>query len=132
MGKISFTIDSAADLTTVVVKGTLICQEVKDTISQYALEEHTGKVLWNCQEADASKITIDELQSIHEHSRILFANRPDRKIAVVVKRQLGFGLSRMSGIYREITIPQSNYATYYSIDEALEWLAQGKATNNAN
>jgi Ni,Fe-hydrogenase III small subunit len=130
MAKVAFAIDSVQDLTVVHAVGKITCQEIKDTISQYSKEQKTVKVLWNFKQADAIELTTEEFKSIHQHALSLFANKPNRKIAVVVGRPVGFGLSRMSEAYGKIKNPGNQYRTFYNVQEALDWLGSNQATNN--
>jgi ureidoglycolate hydrolase len=127
MAKISFTIDASQDLTMVNAVGKITCQEFKDTITQYSREQQTVKVLWNLIQADALELTTEDFKSIHQHPLGLFANKPNRKIAVVVGRPVGFGLSRMSTAYGKMANPGNQYKTFYNVEEALEWLGSNQA-----
>jgi hypothetical protein len=130
MAEISFTVDLSRDLTLVTATGKISFQEIKDTISQYSKQKVTKNVLLNFIQANASEISIEEFKSIHYHSLGQFPNNQNRKIAVVVGNQLGFGISRMSETYGQITNPNNRYRTFYSTQEALNWLQPNQATDN--
>lgn len=122
MGEIKTTIDRSRDLTTNTASGSVTMEDVLCAAKGYLAEEPTKKVLWDFQDADGSGISGADIRKFYETlSKHPTISKP-RKIALVVSRDLGHGLLRMSEAYAKIEAIPADYYLTHSLEEAMRWL----------
>ena len=113
MGKVEIIIDRSKDLTISKASGPLTMEDLLGAAKKYLSKNPTGKVLWDLQEADGSALSGGDLQEFHHHLSELPAISKKRKIAIVVSRTLGYGISHMSEAYaKSEAIPAEYHITY--------------------
>lgn len=122
MGKIETKVDMEKDMTVNTAVGRISAEDILDAIKTYLRQGPTRRVLWNFLDADGSAISGDALMKLHEDAKRVIRSDDERKIAMVVSRDLGFGLARMSEIYKEISGINSRYHITRSVEEAMAWL----------
>ncbi|MBN2429751.1 MAG: hypothetical protein JXK94_15560 [Deltaproteobacteria bacterium] len=122
MGKVETIIDRSKDLTLNKASGPLTIEDLVGAAKKYLSKDPTGKVLWDLKEADGSALSRGDLQEFHHHLSELPTISQKRKIAIVVSRTLGYGLSRMSEAYATSEAIPAEYYITYSIEEAMSWL----------
>lgn len=77
-------------------------------------------MLWDLRAADAGDLHAAQLSEYARH----LANRPERfgaRVAIVVSRDLEFGVMRMWQSFAEAPVPQDR-RVFRNLDEALGWL----------
>lgn len=122
MGKIDTMIDRASDLTTNTAYGPISIDEIIAAIKEYLAGDPTRKVLWNFLQADGSGITSEDLIRLQEVVRQITPAGKRRKVAIVVSRDLGFGLSRMAESRAEMAGISADYYVTRRLEEAMAWL----------
>ena len=117
------TIDSAGELTTYTVAGTLLADEVLRTIDGFYQETVTKNVLWDLSEADLRQISSADVRLIVGRVTQLGRERPGGRTALVAPQKLAVGLSRMYEMLADLERPLGSAETrvFQNIDEALEW-----------
>jgi hypothetical protein len=122
MGEIQTVVDRDNHLTLNTATGKITMDDMIQAAEGYLSEPPTSRVLWNLLEADGSEISSEEFERLSQ----VVSQRPvasmKRKIAVVVSRKLGYGLSRIFQIHAEISGVQAEYHIGYDLDEAMAWL----------
>ena len=122
MGVIKTVIDRKNDLTINTATGTILIGDILAAVKGYLSQPPTRRVLWNFLEADGSGISSKDLEQLQTMVAALPGASTKRKIAVVIHRDLGFGLSRASGTYAEIAGVQAEHHIVRTLDEAMSWL----------
>jgi hypothetical protein len=82
--------------------------------------------LLDFRNASIGQLTKSEIEIIRQTMRQL-PDRHDSKSAIVVSSQLDYGIGRIMGAQLDRDIPVER-AMFYSIEEALEWLHPGQAS----
>jgi predicted secreted protein len=129
MGEIKTVVDPSHDLTINTATGKLTIDNMIRAAQAYLSTTPTSKVLWDLRNADGSEIVSDDFDKLHRvlHDTSIASTR--RKIAVVVARKFGFGLSRVFQTYAEISGIKAEYHIVYSMDEAMAWLNEESITH---
>jgi len=122
MGEIHTEVDRANDLTINTAYGPTSIDEIIAAIKTYLSGENTGKVLWNFMQADGAAIVSDDLIHLQDVVRRIAPTGKRRKVAIVVSRDLGFGLSRMAESRAEMADINADYYVTRRLEEALAWL----------
>jgi len=122
MGEIKTFIDRSRDLTVNIARGVLTKDDILKAVKFYLSEEPTGKVLWDFQRADGSGISSADIRDFYETLGKFPMIAKPRKIALVVSRDLGRGLTRMSETYAKIEAIPGEYHITHSTEEAMLWL----------
>ena len=126
MGEIKTVVDRSNDLTINTATGKITIDDIINAARGYLSKSPTSRVLWNFLQADGSEISSDEFQRLQRVVSGLPAASMKRKIAVVVSREVGYGLSRVSQACAQIPGVQAEYHIVYSLDEAMAWLKEGE------
>ena len=109
------------------VAGTPTLEDIKDTVVElHEHQDHTPnmKELWDIREASLEKFNAPELESL----AYFLGNRMDRaanKVALVVGRDLEYGVARMWDVYASHPAPQDRQI-FKDMDEAFNWLMEDK------
>lgn len=122
MGEIHTEVDQANDLTINIAYGPISIDDIVAAITAYLSGETTGKVLWNFMQADGAAIVSEDLIHLQDVVRRIAPTGRRRKVAIVVSRDLGFGLSRMAESRAEIAEINADYYITRRLEEALAWL----------
>ena len=122
MGEIHTEVDQANDLTINTANGPISIDDIVAAITAYLRGETTGKVLWNFMQADGATIVSEDLIHLQDVVRQIAPTAKRRKVAIVVSRDLGFGLSRMAESRAEIAEINADYYITRRLEEALAWL----------
>jgi hypothetical protein len=122
MGTVKTTIDRKNDLTIIVASGEITVDDIFNATRKYLMDSPTHKLLWNFMEADGSKITSGDFQKMHVKISGLSNILECRKVAVVVSRDIGFGLSRLSATYADCAGINAEHNVFRALEEALAWL----------
>jgi hypothetical protein len=122
MGIVKTTIDRTNDLTIIIAAGEITVDDIFDAVRNYLMDSPTHKFLWNFIEADGSKIKSGDFQKMHVKISGLSNMGECRKVAVVVSRDIGFGLSRLSATYAECAGINAEHNVFRNLEDALTWL----------
>jgi hypothetical protein len=122
MGEIHTVVDQTNDLTTNTAYGPISIDDIIAAIKAYLTGEATGKVLWNFTQADGAAIVSDDLIRLQDVVHQIAPTGKRRKVAIVVSRDLGFGLSRMAESRAEIAHINVDYYVTRRLEKALAWL----------
>ena len=125
---ITTTIDSVTGLRTHVVTGELTAQDLIETIeSAFNRDdfEPGSDALWDFRGATGRDLTAKEVRSIVDAVKSRRAKDTRTRVAVVVARDLDFGLARM---YQQMLEASTmvRVTVFRDRDEAEEWLARGR------
>ena len=122
MGNIETTVDLEKNLTVNTAIGRITAEDILNTAKTYLSQGATRLVLWDFTHADGSAISGDALMRLHEDAKIFIQTTEERRIAIVINRDLGFGLARVAEAYKEISGIKSRYHITRSVEDAMEWL----------
>ena len=115
-------IDRDQDLTINTAEGLLTIEDIMAAVNTYLAGETTAKVLWDFCRADGAGIKLEEVIQFQETVRRLAPAAPKRQVAIVVARDIGFGLSRMAETYADMAGVVADYYVTRSLEEAMDWL----------
>ena len=115
-------IDRDRDLTINTVEGILTVKDISAAVKAYLTGEVTSKVLWDFCRADGAGILLEDMMQLQERVCRMAPAAPKRQVAIVVARDLGFGLSRMAESLGDIAGVAADYCITRSIEDALAWL----------
>jgi hypothetical protein len=122
MGKIHTVVDPPNDLTTNTVIGPISIDDIIAAIKAYLSADMTGKVLWNFMQADGTAIVSEDLIHLQDVVRRIAPAGKRRKVAIVVGRDLGFGLSRIAESRAEMADIKADYYVTRNLEDAMTWL----------
>jgi len=122
MGTISSRMDRDHDITINTAEGPLVIDDIIAAVTGYLEGDATSKVLWDLRRADGSAIQMEDLIQLQDIVRRKAAGKAKRQVAIVVARDLGFGISRMAGSQAEIADIQVEYFVTRSLEDAMAWL----------
>ncbi len=122
MGTIHTRIDRDHELTINTAEGPLVIDDIIAAVTKYLEDESTLKVLWDFRRADGATIQLEDLIQLQDIVRRKAAGKAKRQVAIVVARDLGFGISRMAGSQAEIAGIQVEYFVTRSLEDAMAWL----------
>jgi len=123
---ISSDIDMEKKMRTHVVHGMLDIDELTVQLREiYSSQEYDPDmdVVWDLREADFSAIKASEVKSFMEFVRKHWGVGGKSRAALVVSRDLDYGLSRMYEILME-GATTSTITVFKNIDEAKQWIEE--------
>ncbi len=122
-GVIETQLDRERDITIFTVQGDFTAQQASEVIAVFYDGEPTTHVLWDFSDATFGNISAGVPQQIagvaQQHTDM---SRPGGKTALVFTTDIGFGLGRMFGTFRELQGAATQYRTFRSRDDAERWL----------
>jgi acyl CoA:acetate/3-ketoacid CoA transferase len=116
-------IESEKLLTVHICSGTILKQELINTVKALYDSEPTPNHLWDLTETDFSKINADDLKDIAEFAKQYAPTRIGCRTALVAASALGFGLARMYEAFSENTGQCVEISVFHSRKEAEEWIS---------
>ena len=122
MGKIHRQVDHDLDLTVNTAEGVLTIDEIIDAVKSYLSDNPTSKVLWDFSRADGAGISLEDLMLLYDIVRRTATENVKRKVAIVVSRDVGFGISRMAESQAGIAGITADYYVTRSLEDAMTWL----------
>jgi hypothetical protein len=122
--KITRQIDDDKHLREHTITGTISVPELKAHLERYYQSEEydpSFDALWDLREADFTEVKTEEVWDLAEMVSRYWGSQDQSRSALVVSRDVGFGLSRM---YESIlSTPQlSEVMVFRNIEEARLWL----------
>jgi hypothetical protein len=103
-------------------EGSLTIDDIIAAVEDYLGDDPTSKVLWDFRHADGAAVQMDDLIHLQGIVHRLAKGKTRRQVAIVVSRDLGFGISRMAGSQAEIAGIQADYYITRSLEDAMAWL----------
>lgn len=113
------------DLARITVRGTVTLTDLKSALELLvASPGYRPRIamLWDLRAADAGELRAPDLTRYARH----LADYPERfgaRVAMVVSRDLEFGVMRMWQSFAEAPVPQER-RVFRNLDEALGWLRE--------
>lgn len=122
--KITTNINKEADLRTHKVTGTLSLNELLAKLDEiYSIPdfEPDMNVLWDLKDADLASFSTDDIHKVRDFVGHKWGTGGTSRAALVVSRDIDFGLSRMYEVSLE-SITTSKLQVFRDMDKALAWL----------
>ena len=122
---ISFNIDRNRDLTILIFSGEVTLTEFINTLHTYIDNKPTTYEIYDLRDLSGDRFSADEIKEL---ARFLSKSVPKRpsggKTAVIVDRDIDFGLSRMISMMMDQLV-QYQIEVFRSVDDAYAWLEKG-------
>ena len=104
------------------VSGILTCEEIIHALEDFFKHGCTPDLLWDFTDAHPSGITQSEMEQIIIVAKSYAHLRKNGRTALVVNRDLSFGLSRMYETLSEVKEHPIHHRVFRDMDKALAWL----------
>jgi hypothetical protein len=115
-------LDENSNLTSYIVQGTLLTDQIIATIHEFYSEKPTKYVLWNFSQAQTSQISSNDVKEIVK----IVTKYADRNIvlktALVFSEDGAFGVGRMFEILAGMEETPQQFMAYLNPDDAYKWL----------
>ena len=115
-------VDNDKHLTTHTVIGELSFEEIMTTHKQFWEGQPTRNVLWDLSMGSMALLSSGDLERIADYANLHSEKRAGGKTAVVVSRDLEYGLSRVLDTLRDIRKVPLQLEVFRSMEEAYQWL----------
>ncbi|MGB5747613.1 MAG: hypothetical protein WBM69_11550 [Desulfobacterales bacterium] len=116
-------IDDINNLTSYIVQGTLMTDQIIATIDEFFSEKPTKYVLWNFSQAQIAQISNNDIKEIVK----IVTKYADRNIvlktALVFSEDGAFGLGRMFEMLAEMEETPQQFMSFRNADDAYKWLS---------
>ena len=116
-------IDDINNLTSYIVQGTLMTDQIIATIDEFFSEKPTKYVLWNFSQAQIAQISNNDIKEIVK----IVTKYADRNIvlktALVFSDDSAFGLGRMFESLADIEDTPQEFMCFHNADDAYKWLS---------
>ncbi len=119
---ITISVDNDKQLTTYTVIGEISFEEVMSTLKQFLEGQPTMNVLWDFRKGSMAQLTSGDLERIADYAMLHSEKRAGGKTAVVVSRDLEYGLARVLDTLRDIRKLPYQLEIFRSVEEANQWL----------
>ena len=117
-------IDPVRNLTTFKVNGPLQFDEVMAAVRSFYAGEPTVNVLWDLNDISEISVTSDEVAAIVNYQPRYEGKRQEGKTAMVSRKDVVYGLSRMFQIQSELKDIPNPVRVFHSMEEAYKWLEE--------
>jgi len=119
---ISYTIDRMKDMTVLNLSGEVSLDEFIQTLQAYINDNPTTYEIYDARELNGTRFSTDEVKHLAKFLQNRHAKRvPGSKTAIVVDRDIDFGLSRMISMMTDQTMPY-RIEVFRSMEAAKKWL----------
>ena len=122
MGNIKLEINREKDLSIFTTTESYSIQDVCEVLDRYYSGPVTSLVLWDSTRLDLSSWQRDDILTAVRKSKEYSHLRAGGKSALVMPRDLHFGLGKMFQAYSEIDNLQIEVEVFRNIEEAIAWL----------
>ena len=122
MGNIKIEINQEKDLSTFTTSESFSVQDVCDALDRYYSGPITSLLLWDATRLNSSSWQRDDILTAVRKTKEYSHLRAGGKSALVMPRDLPFGLARMYQAYSEVHNLQIDVEVFRSIEKAVEWL----------
>ncbi len=115
--------DRETDLTIHTVIGDTTPELILAKMREYNAGDVSTKTLWDFRQAQAvARLPGGQIGSEASKLAGVVRNHPDRRTALVVVKNVDFGMLRMWTTYSEIAGMQLRVQVFYDYDKAIAWL----------
>lgn len=121
MGSIETTIDIEKDLTINTCKGEITYEVIHKWLESYYSDKVTTLILWNLLDAELSKLDVADLKKIVLVARNRVKERLGGKTALVLGKDVDFGLGRMLMAYSDNEDVGIDLMVFRSVSKAMDW-----------
>ncbi|MHC4563357.1 MAG: hypothetical protein ACYS8X_11355 [Planctomycetota bacterium] len=122
MAVIEATFDEDRDLVTQTVIGEVTVDEILRRVMEMIARKPTSRVLWDFSTGSLAAISAEEFRRMAEEGRAVGELRAGGKTAVVVGKDVDFGLMRMFASLAEAKDIPVEFRSFHSMAEARRWL----------
>ena len=129
MGSITRSFDQENNLTLFTVVGEADAHEILTSVLAFLRESPTQQVLWDIRGGQLTTLSTNDLKMIVDHAGPFTDVRAGGQTAIVVAREVDFGLCRMFQAFAEMAELPFALLVARDIDEAGRWLGSGGLTN---
>jgi len=116
--------DHDKQLTIHTVTGEPSFEEGMATFKKFYGGKPTQNVLWDFRKASLSRISAKEIEAILDYIQQHAEKRIGGKTAILVSKNLEYGISRMVQTFTELKDIPIETKTFRSIEEAIQWLGK--------
>ena len=123
--QITTNIDKEKSLRTHTIVGQFTIDELTEALKEvYKNPQYDSEmnVLWDIRDADASSFTMQDITKLSNIVSRQWGTKGESRAAIVVSRDLEYGLSRMYDMLSANQI-KSQIKAFRDINEAFEWLS---------
>lgn len=123
--KITTEIDKKRSLRKHSIEGDIEVLKLKESLEQYYKTDQydpSMNSLWDLREANFNNVQTQEVNTLAEMVSRLWGKSSNSKSALVVSKDLAFGISRMYEILLSTLNSPKTVAVFKSMDEAKSWL----------
>lgn len=125
MASIVVEISNDKDLTVFNIEGPVTADDILNSKAKYYyIKEPTKHVIWDFSNGTVAKISAHEFHVLAQHMKPLSLMRKGGKTAIVAKKNIDFGLSRMYTAYTSGEDLPINYRVFRDIESATIWISQ--------
>ena len=117
-------VDDKNQLTIITVTGMPSFEESMEAFRQLYQGKVTQKMLWDFRQANLSGISSNHIESLLDYIGQHAQKRTNGKTAIVVSKDLEYGMSRMIMALTEDKAIPVEIDVFRSIEVALQWLAK--------
>ena len=115
-------VDHEKQLTVKTVTGNPSFEESMTAFRQFYEGNLTKKVLWDFRKASLYRISSNHIEIILDYIRQHAEKRAGGKTAILISKDLEYGMSRMIQTLTELKGIPIETAIFRSIEEAVHWL----------
>ena len=119
---IKTSVDNDKQLSTHTVLGEVSFEDGMTTLKQFWENRPTMNVLWDYRKGSLARVSSVDLERMVDYVTVHSEKRAGGKTAIVVSRDLEYGLLRVLGTLREIRKIPLQSEVFRSMEEAIEWL----------
>ena len=119
---IKTTQDKGQNLTTHVVTGLIVEEEMYKALDVFYEHYNTPLLLWDMSEAEMDNVTPEMLRNFIRKAAKIGVRRRDGKTAVVAISDLQYGFGRMSEMLFELESGPFSFRVFRSRQDAMAWL----------
>ncbi len=121
------------NLTIFAVIGEVTCQELMTTLKTFYTDSPTLDILWDVRQGTVSKLSYNDIRIVVESVVEFTKKSRRRKTAIVISRDVDYGIGRIFGTFAEIKEVSLTVRVFREYDEAMTWLSgAGEATPGPN
>lgn len=125
---LAISVDETRGIVRLSLAGRLTARDVIHAIEELKGGPHYAPDLprlWDLRQADLSKLSRDEFGRISRAARASHMSKPGAHVAVLVSRDIDFGMARMFELTEGDNLLAS-MRVFRDVEAALAWLAEGR------
>jgi hypothetical protein len=125
MGEVDTQINRENNLTVHTVTGQPTYESIIQALSLAYAQSPTKSILWDASQAELSHLDGESWRRIMKKAKTFAPLRQEGKTAVVVGRNVDFGMGRMLEAFADIEETEFEFKVFRSIETATQWLDSG-------